>query len=283
MEESLIDHNVTVPAHDQAARIAQPRERSLYFIATLIPPHFASIVIFTFLVIAAIGTNQLDPAFGQSFPQRIAVIASVSDESIRIFPRPTAAFARYSNAFDRSFQERYFRRGRTVQVVSQRNTLAVDHHHPLRALAPLGLADAVAPFFAGAKLPSINDSDQSNWPFSSNSARKARQMVSHTSCSSQSRSRLQHVDGLGYSLGKSAHGVPVRRIHRMPSRTFRVSAQGRPPFLDFLGFGSKGSIFFHCLSVSFQRSFAIEKSPFDSKCDISRLLAQAYNLQIVRL
>jgi hypothetical protein len=283
MKESLIDHNVAVPADDQAARIAQPRKRSLYFISPLIPPHFASIVILAFLVIAAVGTNQFNSTFGQAFPQRVAVIASVGDQSIRIFPRSATALSRYGNAFDRSFQERHFRRGRTVQVVSQRNTLAVDHHHPLRALAPLGLADAVAPFFAGAKLPSINASDQSNWPFSSNSARKARQMVSHTSCSSQSRSRLQHVDGLGYSLGKSAHGAPVRSTHRMPSKTLRLSAQGRPPLLDFAGFGSKGSIFFHCLSVSFQRSFAIEKSPFDGKCDISRLLAQAYNLQIVRL
>lgn len=277
MEESLIDHYVSVPADDQAAIIAQPRKRSFYFVATSVPPHFASIVILASLVIASIGTNQLDPAFGQTFAKRIAVVSSVGDQAIRIFPRPAAAFSRYGDAVDCAFQERHFRRGRAVQVVSQRNTLAVNHHHPLRALAPLGLADAVAPFFAGAKLPSINASDQSNWPFSSNSARKARQIVSHTSCSSQSRSRLQHVDGLGYSLGKSAHGAPVRRTHRMPSKTLRLSAQGRPPFLDFGGFGSKGSTFFHCLSVSFQRSFAIEKSPFDSNCDISRVLAQAYN------
>jgi len=64
----------------------------------------------------------------------------------------------------------------------------------------------------------------------------------------------------------------------MPSKTLRLSAQGRPPLLDFSGFGRKGSIFFHCLSVSFQRFFAIEKTPFDGNCDISRLLAQSYNL-----
>ena len=278
MKECFINRNVTVPADDQAAVITQPRKRSLHFIATFIPSHFASIVILTFLVIAAIGTNQVDTTFGQTLPQRVAVISSIGDQSIRIFPRPTPAFSRYGDAFDRSFQECHFRRGRTVQVVSQRNTLAVDHHHPLRALAPLGLANAVAPFLAGAKLPSINASDQSNWPFSSKSARNARQAVSHTSCSSQSRSRLQQVDGLGYCLGRSAHGAPVRRIHRMPSKTLRLSAQGRPPFLDVLGFGSKGSIFFHCSSVSFHRFFAIEKTPFDGKFDISRWLAQAYNL-----
>jgi hypothetical protein len=47
-----------------------------------------------------------------------------------------------------------------VKVVSQRKTRAVNHHHPLRSLAPLGLAHGGAPFFAGAKLPSRKDSLQ---------------------------------------------------------------------------------------------------------------------------
>src|SRR6185437_12579500 len=58
----------------------------------------------------------------------------------------------------------YFRGRRAVQVVSQRNTLAVDHHHPLRALAAFGFADPVAPFLAGAKLPSMKLSLQSSRP-----------------------------------------------------------------------------------------------------------------------
>ena len=257
MKERFINRNIPIPTDDQPAEIAQPRKRPFRFVSPFIPSHLASILILTLLVIAAIGTNQVDAAFGQTFPQRVAVVSLVGDQPFGIFPRPTSPASWHGNPFDRFFQERYFRRGRTVQVVSQRNTLAVDHHHPLRALAAFGRADAVAPFLAGAKLPSTNASDQSNWPFLSNSARNARQMLSHTSCSSQSRSRLQQVEGLGYCLGKSAHGAPVRRIQRIPSKTLRLSAQGRPPFLDFLGFGSKGSIFFHCLSVNFQRFLAI--------------------------
>jgi hypothetical protein len=42
--------------------------------------------------------------------------------------------------------------------------LAVYHYHLLRSLAEFDLSDAFALFFAGAKLPSINASDQSNWP-----------------------------------------------------------------------------------------------------------------------
>ena len=74
-------------------------------------------------------------------------------------------------------------------MVSERNTFAVNHHHPLRTLSAFGRPDRGAPFFAGAKLPSANVSAQTNWPFSSNSARKDRQIVTHTSCCSQSRRR----------------------------------------------------------------------------------------------
>jgi hypothetical protein len=144
-------------------------------------------------------------------------------------------------------------------VVSQRNTLAVDHHHPLRSFAPFGLSDAFTPFFAGAKLPSANASDQSSWPRSSSSDRNTRHAFNQMPCSSQSFNLRQHVEGLGYRLGKSAHGAPVRRIHNMPSNTLRLSAQGRPPFLDFLGLGNTASSFFHCLSVNFCRSLAIER------------------------
>ena len=125
-------------------------------------------------------------------------------------------------------------------------------------------------FLAGAKLPSIKASDQSNCPRWSNSARNARHALSHTPCSSQSFSRRQHVEGLGYSLGKSAHGAPVRKTQRIPSNTLRLSIQGRPPRFDFRGLGNNCSIFFHCVSVSFERSFAIENTPFNDKVGITR-------------
>jgi hypothetical protein len=159
-------------------------------------------------------------------------------------------------------------------VVSQRNTLAVDHHHPLRALAPFGWADAFAPFFAGAKEPSTNASDQSIWPFASSSARNARQVSSHTSCSSHNFSRRQQVEGLGYCLGKSAQGAPVRSIQSIPSKTLRLSAHGLPPRPDFLGLGSNGSIFSHCDCVSFHRSLAIKMTPFYDQVYISPCRAQ---------
>jgi hypothetical protein len=137
-----------------------------------------------------------------------------------------------------------------VKVVSQRKTRAVDHHHPLRSLAPLGLADGGAPFLVGAKLPSRKDSLHFNCWRSFNSPRNARQISSQTSCSSQSRSLRQQVAGEGNSSGKSCHRAPLRRIHKMPSNTLRSLAGGRPPRGRGGRLGSKGQIFSHWASVS---------------------------------
>jgi len=122
-----------------------------------------------------------------------------------------AVLSAYTDRCERLFREPNLVGGRRVKLLSQRNTLAVDHHHPLRALAPLGFSDFRAPFFAGAKLPSRNDSLQSSCSRWFSSARNARQMVSQTPCSSQSRSRRQHVAGEGNSSGKSCQRAPLRK------------------------------------------------------------------------
>jgi hypothetical protein len=133
--------------------------------------------------------------------------------------------------------------------VSQRNTLAVDHHHPLRALAAFGLPDPSAPFFAGAKLPSANASDQSSWPWASSWAKKLRHALSHTPCSSQSRRRRQQVLGDGKRSGRSCHRAPERKIHRMPSKTVRFGMGFGPPRGEALSSGNKGAILSHWASV----------------------------------
>jgi hypothetical protein len=147
-------------------------------------------------------------------------------------------------------------------VLSQRNTRAVDHHHPLRPLAPLGFADFAAPFLAGAKLPSTNDSLHFSCWRSLSSPRNVRQIFNQMSCSSQSRSRRQQVDGWGYSFGKYFQGAPLRRTQRIPSRTRRFSVHGRPPRGCFGGTGSRGSIFFHCCSLNNGPDRGI-KAPFN--------------------
>jgi len=259
MKKSIIYSNITIPADHQSAIISEPSKCSLNFPTALITSQLAAVIIFLLLVVATVRTNQLNTTQLKSPPQRITIISFVSNQTLGFLARPTSPFSGYSNVIYRFFKELDLRRGRRVQVVSQRNTLAVDHHHPLRSFAPFGLSDASTPFFAGAKQPSAKASDQSSWPRSSSSDRKTLHASNHMSCSSQSFNRRQQVEGLGYLLGISAQGAPVRRIHKIPSKTLRLSAQGLPPFLAFLGFGNNSSIFFHCLSVSFHRSLAIEK------------------------
>ena len=283
MKECIIHSNISIPTDHQPAIISEPGKRSLNFPAAFITSQLASIMILLLLVIAPVRANQFNASRSQTLSKRVAVITFVSNQPLRPFSWTTSAFAWHGDVVQRLFEEFDFARGRRVQVVSKRNTLAVDHHHPLRTFAPLGLTDAFAPFFAGAKLPSTKLSDQSNWPFSSSSERKDRQASSQMSCSSQSLSLRQQVEELGYRFGKSAQGAPVRRIQRIPSKTLRLSAQGRPPFLPDFGFGKSFSIFFHCWSVSFQRCLAIIKTPFDDQDYITYENAQGYNPKIFRL
>jgi len=262
MKKCAINNNTTIPPHDEATAVADPREGTFNCPPSLVTAQFSAVLILFFLVVISIRANQFNAAFGQSFPQWIAVISFVGYQTLWFLFRAARPFTRNGNLIQRFFKERDFAGARRRQVVPQRNSLAVDHHHPLRALAPLGWPNARAPFFAGAKLPSTNASLQSNWPRSSSSAKKARQALTQTSCSSQSLNRRQQVDALPYCFGNSDHGAPVRKTQRIPSNTFRFFTQGRPPFLFTLGWGNNGSTLAHCSSVNFQRVLAMDLFSF---------------------
>jgi hypothetical protein len=47
---------------------------------------------------------------------------------------------------------------------TDRDSAAIDHHHPLRTLSAFGFSKTWAPFFAEAKLPSAKLSSHSSWP-----------------------------------------------------------------------------------------------------------------------
>src|ERR1039458_5456968 len=251
MKEGAVDRERAVVAHDQASEVSEPRIRPFDNPSPSVAPQCATILRGWPNAIPLVRADQFDASLPQAFPQRIAVIGFVGDHPHRLLPRTARVMTpSYADRRERRLGELDFRRGCRVKVVSQRNTAAVDHHHPLRPLAPLGFSDSAAPFFAGAKLPSRNDSLHFNCRRSFNSLRNARQTFSQMLCSSQSRSRRQQVEGCGYSSGKSCHLAPLRRIHKMPSSTRRFSIHGRPPLRCLRGLGSKGAIFFHCTSVS---------------------------------
>jgi hypothetical protein len=251
MKKRLVDDKRAVIADDQSSKVAEPSHAALDDPAVSVTAQHATVLRRSSIPIGTVRRNQGDPTAAQPFTQRVAVIGLVGNHPGGLLSWPSAVVpppdADRGQGFFR--QPDLGRRGR-VKSDSQRNAAAVDHHHPLRPLAPLGFPDGRAPFLAGAKLPSKNDSLHFNCWRSFNSARNVRQMRSQTPCSSQSRNRRQHVDGEGNSLGKSCQRAPLRRIHKMPSNTLRFAAGGRPPRRCRRGRGSKGSISCHCASVS---------------------------------
>jgi hypothetical protein len=251
MKERLVNRERAVVAHYQPTEIAEPGKGAFHGPPSSIAAQPPAILRRRSAAVFSMRSDQRDAALRQLFPQRVAVIATIGDETEGLLPgTPSSMPPSYPDRSERRRDELDLRRGRSVKVVSQRKTLAVDHHHPLRALAPLGLADRGAPFLAGAKLPSINDSLHRICCRSFNSPRKTRQISRHTSCSSQSRNLRQHVEGAGNSSGKSCQRAPLRKIHKMPSSTLRSFAGGRPPFGRGGRRGSRGWIFAHWASVS---------------------------------
>ncbi len=245
MEKGFIHLKVVIVADEQATKVAEPSKGSFDFPTLAITPQPTAIVEGWFGASSAVRADQQHAAFEQTLSQRIAVVGAVSHDSQWTFLWTASATPGHRYLSQGAFGQSHFPRAGRDQSASQRNTLAVDHHHPLRAFAPLGFANSEAPFLAGAKLPSRKLSLQSNLPRWSNSDRNARQILSHTPRCSQSRNLRQHVLALGYSLGRSRQRAPVLSTHKIPSSTRRFSAHGRPRLRSL---GKSGSTRAHCSS-----------------------------------
>ena len=246
MEKPSINRDQSIVANYQAPEISKPCEGSFYFPPAAIPSQFSSILQICLNAVFPMRTDQINIPGLQPFSQSSAIVAFISDQPLYSAFAPAAPFARHLNLLKRTFDKGYFRRRGRSKCASQRNTFAVDHHHPLRTFTALGFPDAGAPFFAGAKLPSAKVSSQSKYCFSSSSASRLRQISSHMPISSHNLSLRQQVEGLGYRSGKSRQRAPVFSTHNMPSKTLRLSFQPGPPFFPGAVEGKSGSIFFHC-------------------------------------
>ena len=238
------------PSHHQSSKVSPPCEGAFDLPSSFVAAQRSSILRWWLLPIFPMWTDQLNPASCQSSPQGIGIGGLVVDQAARIFPRPSVSGSRHGYALQRRFDQPDFRWGRRVQVVSQRKTLAVCHHHPLRTLSAFSFADARPPFFAGAKLPSANVSAQSSWPCSSSWPNNVRHAFSQMPWASQRRNRRQHVVGEGYPAGRSFHRAPLRNTHKMPANTGRLAMGLGPPLGEAFGAGSSGAICAHGASVS---------------------------------
>src|SRR5258707_4005706 len=133
VEERFIDLHMAFVAQDQPPEMAQPGKGAFDFPAPPVAPQRAAILRGFFLAPAPMRADEFDLLRPQMLAQTIAVVGPVGDEPGDL----AAVLARY--ALERVLDGRDFRRAGFDQSTSQRNTLAVDHHHPLHALAPLGV------------------------------------------------------------------------------------------------------------------------------------------------
>ncbi len=247
----MINRQQTFIADDQATEITQPSKSSFDLPSAFVAfPQLFRLFPFIFPISSERDKESYASA-GQGLSQLVRIVSLISNQIFGSGLGTTSTLARDFNRLHGFFCQSYFRWRSRGNGASQRNTLAVDHHQPLRAFPPLSFPDCGAPFFAGAKLASMKASCQSSTPSLSNWERKVRHTFNHTSCSVQRLSRRQQVDELGYLLGKSFHGAPVRKIRRIPSSPARLEARGRPPLGPGFSEGSKGAIFAHCSSVRY--------------------------------
>lgn len=247
MNEGGVGGSAVFVASGESSEVSEPRDGAFDFPPFSVSSEWATILGIGLLAVFAMGTDQFDAALLQPVAQGVAVVGAVGDQARGVAARASGLAVADLDGAERLLDERDFRRAGRVDGHAQRNSLAICQNHKLCALSALGLADAFAPFFAGANVPSMKHSSQSMRCCSLISDRNARQTSSQTPCSSQSFNRRQHVLGLGYCLGRSTQRAPVRSTHKIPSNTGRFGLHRRPRLVIR---GNSGPIFDHCSSVS---------------------------------
>jgi len=188
MKEAAVGREQPVIAHREPAEVAEPADGAFHDPAAPIAAEAAAVPVRGLCIVPAGGDDGLNAPLLKEATDRIAVVTAVGDQPLG---RAADRLAR-----ERLLGERDLRRGRRVQVCSQRSTRAIDQYLPLCALAPYGGADFGAPLFAGAKLPATKHSFHRIFWRSLSSWRKARHSAKSTPVSSHWRSRRQQVVAL---------------------------------------------------------------------------------------
>ena len=230
-------------SNDQPPEILKPGKQSFDLPPAPIRPQFSSILGFRSLSSLSMRRYNLNLALLKHPPIKlIAVIGLIANQFIRGILGKTAV--------DGFLNQFHFVGRSAFNVSGDRNTRSVCNCHDLGAFAALCLADSKTPFFAGAKVPSMNASRISILPRSYRSSASSWVMRLKTPCLTHCWNHLWQVWYGGYRWGKSFHGAPVRRIHKIPLKTCLGSRPGRPRgSLGGVNSLIIGSIRFHCSFV----------------------------------
>jgi hypothetical protein len=233
-------------SHDNSSVILYPGKEPFNLPSAFVTTEFSAILRFRLFSITLMRRDQLDPALRQFFIERVGIISFIADQLFgHLLDQPM---------FDCCANKSDFMRRSIRRVNGERKTRAICHCHELRTLAPLGLSNPEAPFLAETNVPSIKHSERSNLPRLCKSSAKASRMRRKVPSLTQSWNLRWQVWYGGNRSGKSAHGAPVRNIHKMPLITSRLSRQGLPLPSVRRGISpSNGPIIFHCSSLNSSR------------------------------
>jgi len=230
-------------SNNQTPEILKPGKKTFDFPPTLIASKFTAILGARFLSSFAMWRDQFNATFlAKLLIKFIAIVSFIPYKFIwRVLGKATV---------NSSFNQLHFMGRSAFNVSGDRKTRSVCDGHDLGALAALCLADSKTPFFAGAKLPSINASRISIFPRSYRSSANSWIIRRKTPCLVHCWNRRWHVWYGGYRCGRSFQGAPVRKIHSIPFKTLRGS-RARRPLGSFGGVDALmiGSILFHCSFV----------------------------------
>lgn len=255
---------------DEAAKVLEPADRSLYFPASPIAPKLPAVLRSRFATSPAMGADQLDTASGQPGSQRIAVGRPVVDQPLR-----TAA---KNSLVDQRFDKIDFCWTGTGNGCRKRNAVTVGENHGLGSLASFRLPDQFSPFFADENVPSAIVSLRSIRPCRSSARNSLAQALAQRPASVHFWNRRQQVGYEGKCLGRSFQRAPLRNTQRMPSTHRRGSIAGRPRWPVRGSCGNRLAINRHCSSVNSNLGSILDPAgPSDptsrDRLDISGLLS----------
>lgn len=238
----MVEVGVEFVADNDAFEGVQPSDGAFDLPSSPVASEFSAVLRLRSNTPFAMRADQIDAAIGESLTEQVAVGGAVVDQ-------PTRNIRREGRIQQRLDQVNFSMVGR-FDVDRQRQPLAVGEDHDLRPFASAGGANAIAPFFAEANVPSAKPSSQFNLPDSSSSAASRSSAWSSRPLVVHSTKRRQQVGYDGKDFGRSFQRAPVRSTHSTPSKQARESILGRPPSGPGGGVGNKSSISPHCSSLS---------------------------------
>src|SRR5262245_57805687 len=152
LDEAQIILRMIFIANDQAAKVVQPGEKP-FNLPTALEAAQSTTVLSDSIRPTALtvwGDHLGAELMEYFFIKRVTVVGLISNQPLwHIRNKPL---------LQRLVNQLYFSRASTVCAYGDRKTIAVCNCHDLGALAAFSFSHAEPPFFAGAKLPSMNHS-----------------------------------------------------------------------------------------------------------------------------